>query len=125
MKKSISGFALGLVATIIGGFCAYYYWAIFAIVGAFSDGILKTILTILPLINMGSFVLSLIGSIICLFRAKVGGIILLVASTISLICFTTIFITIKSFSLIVLLMVLPSFWVFLAGIIACKKIKKS
>lgn len=124
MKKSVPSFVLGLIFSIIGALAAYLFYAIFILVGAFT-GHIASIITILPLLNLFSFGISFIGAIVCLINKKVGGIILIVASVISLICYIVIMISLKLFDFVVYLFAIPSLIILFAGILALKKKKQT
>ncbi len=120
MNKSVLAFILGLIMSIIGAIASYLFFAVYIIVGTFS-GQIGSIFTLLPLINLASFGISCIGSILCLIKKKVGGIILIFASIISLVCYITLMISIKLYDFKIVLFMIPTIIIFLAGIIAIKK----
>ena len=124
MNKSIPSFVIGLIFSLIGGICACLFWIVFVLIGAIADGAVKIIITIFPFINVGMFVLSLVGSLLCLKRAKIGGIILLISSIISLICFAAISISLKTFNIVEILFWIPTVFIMVAGMLALKDSKK-
>jgi len=123
MKKSVPAFVLGLIFSIIGALSAYLYYAIFILVGAFS-GHLFTAVTVLPILNLISFGISFLGSIICLIKRQVGGSILIIASIISLICYIVTIVCLKIYKPSIFIFLIPTIIIFLCGIIALKKSKK-
>ena len=123
MNKSVPAFVLGLIFTIIGAIASYIFYAIFILVGTFT-GHIHSIVTLLPLVNLFSFAISFVGSIFCLIKRKVGGIILILSSIISLICFVVIITTLKLYDFDVFLFVVPTIIILIAGIIALKKSHK-
>ena len=125
MIKSISSFVLGLVFSIIGAIAGYVLWLIGIFVGAFSTGMIQTIFLILPIINLVTFIISFTGCFFCLWKARIGGIIMFIASTISLICLITIFITFKDFSFVYFLFLSPTIVLFVNSINAISKKQKT
>ena len=125
MTKSISSFVLGLVFSIIGAIAGYVLWLIGIFVGAFSTGMIQTIFLILPIINLVTFIISFTGCFFCLWKARIGGIIMFIASTISLICLITIFITFKDFSFVYFLFLSPTIVLFVNSINAISKKQKT
>ena len=125
MKKSISSFALGLIFSIIGAIAGYFFWFVFTLVGAFSQGVANTIFTILPLINFITFIVSFIGSFFCLWKAKIGGIIMLISSTISAICLITVLAFSKSIQVIHALFIIPTLVILITSILAIIKKPKT
>ena len=125
MTKSISSFVLGLVFSIIGAIAGYVLWLIGTFVGAFSTGMIQTIFLILPIINLVTFIISFTGCFFCLWKARIGGIIMFIASTISLICLITIFITFKDFSFVYFLFLSPTIVLFVNSINAISKKHKT
>ena len=124
MRKSISSFVLGLVFSLIGGISAYLFWFIFLLIGAFTQGTVQTILTTVPIINFITFVISFIGCFFCLWKARIGGIIMLVSSTISAICMIVVFVAVKNIEYVYFLFLIPTLVLFINSIFAiCKKKK--
>ena len=123
MNKSISSFVLGLIFSIIGGITSYIFWLILALISAFATGILQIVVTICPLVNMATFVLSFLGCFFCLGKAKAGGIIMLIASILSLTSIFAVFIVIGTFKVVMLLFLLPTLIIFHVAIAAIKKKK--
>ena len=124
MKKAIPSFILSLIFSIIGAIAAYVFYAVFILVGAFT-GQLYTAVTLLPIINIFSFGIAFIGSIFCLINRKIGGIILILASIISLACYIVIITSLKLYQFNVFLFMAPTIFILFAGIIAFKKRKKT
>lgn len=120
MKKSISGFVLGLIFSIIGAISSYLFYGVFILLGVLTQAI-QTLVTILPLINLISFGISFIGSIFCLINKKVGGIILLIASVISLICYIVIIIAIKLYHISALIFMIPTIIIFIVSLTTFKQ----
>lgn len=81
-SRSVAGFVLGLVPGLILGFIAFYLIIIFAtaesLVGA-ATGNVQSFFTIMSWLFMCGALLSIIGSAFCFTRAKIGGVIMLVA----------------------------------------------
>jgi len=124
MNKSIPAFALGLIFSLIGVALAYVYWVVFVIIAAFSSEAIKTICTIIPLINICVFTISFIGSFFCLGKLKIGGIILIISSLTSIICYATTSIALKTLNFPMVLCWLPAVVILCAGTLAIKKDKK-
>ena len=120
MKKSLPSFILGLILSIIGAIAAYVFYAIFILIGAFT-GHFYAVISLLPMVNILSFGISFVGSIICLTNRKVGGTIMIFASIISLICYAVIIISLKIYQFNVLLFAIPTLLILITGIIAIKK----
>ena len=120
MKKVNSSFVVSLIFSLIGLGCSYLFMVVFVLVGAFTNGVIKTIITIIPYINMAMYIISLIGSCICLSKRKLGGNILILASTISLICLITLCISIKAINLLLIMFWLPAIINLFTGIKALK-----
>ena len=118
MRKSIPTFILGLVFSIIGAIAGYVLWLIGVFVGAFSTGAIQTIFLTLPTINLITFVISFIGCFFCLWKARIGGIIMFVASTISIICMTVIFVIINEVTGTYYLFFIPTLAILTNSIIA-------
>jgi len=123
MKNSKIGF-ISLASSLIGLIASFIYWIIFLSIGIAFDGLIQAILQIAPLLNMMSFLIALTGAIICFFKARVGGIFLIIASAISLICYATICIATKSFEAVIILMIIPTLVNLFSGIKASKQRKK-
>ena len=121
MNKSVLGFVLGLIFSLIGIACAYLFWMIFILFGAFTPDSVKVVLTVFPFINLGMFVISLIGSFFCLKKPRIGGIIMFISAIISFVCFAAICIALKTFDLIIILFWVPTIIVLVAGMITYKK----
>ena len=125
MNKSIAGFVLGLVFSLLGAIASYILWVVTVLVAAFSFGNAPGILAYLPLINISTYVISLVGCCFCFAKPKVGGIIMLVAGLLSTICLTTVFILLKAFDVMFILFVIPTFMILLAAILSLIKAKKA
>ena len=125
MNKSVPAFVVGLIFSIIGAIVGYVFWAVFVLLSITQKGATQTLCNILPMINMATFALSFIGCIFCLIKPKVGGIIMLAASIISILCFVALFILLKSFNFLTFLFMIPSFIILIAGVIALNKRTKS
>lgn len=125
MNRSISSLVLGLIFSIIGGISGYILWTVFILISIGNEGILQLIFSIGPLINLATFGLSFIGSFFCIGKAKAGGIIMFIASLISLICLLTILMAIKTFPIIYVLFFIPTLVIFHAAIAAMKKKKRT
>ncbi len=125
MNKSIPAFVIGLIFSIIGAICAYLFWMVFVLIGAFTGGNLGAALTVLPMVNLASFAISFVGCFFCFRKAKVGGIIMLSASILSLACFLVISILLKSFNIIQILFWLPTVLVMVAGMLGIKASRKT
>ncbi|MBO5954705.1 MAG: hypothetical protein J6Q13_01905 [Clostridia bacterium] len=119
MNKSIPAFILGLILSIIGAISAYLFYGVFIIIGVFTNTI-QTLVTLLPLINIISFGIAFIGSIFCLIKKKIGGIILLIASTISLLCYIVVIITLKLYQFNVLIFIVPTILILIIGLTTFK-----
>ena len=123
MKKSIPAFVLGLIFSIIGAISAYLFYAVFILVGALTQA-MQTAIIVLPILNLICFAISFVGSILCLFHKKVGGIILLLASIISLTCYIVIIIKLKLSSLRFLFFTIPTIIILIVSLTTFKT-KKS
>lgn len=119
MNKSIPAFIFGLIFSIIGAISAYLFYGVFIIIGIFTNTI-QTVVTILPILNLITFGISFIGSILCLIRRKVGAIILVIASTISLICYIVIIVTTKFYQISAILFTVPTLIIFITGLATLK-----
>ena len=118
MKRSIAGFVLGLISTIAAGICSYLYLVIAAFASIGAKGINQTLLGITPFINMAVLIIGLIGVIFCMIRRKVGGALMLFSSLVSIACILTLFLMLKTIDPTAFLLVLPSFMLFIASLIA-------
>ena len=107
MNKSIPAFIFGLIISIIGAISAYLFYGVFIIVGVLTDTF-QTVVTVLPVLNIISFGIAFIGSIFCLIKKKIGGIILLIASITSLLCYIIIIVTLKLYQFNVLIFIVPT-----------------
>lgn len=125
MNKSVPAFVIGLIFSIIGAICAYAFWAVFVLLSITQKGAVQALCNILPLINMATFVLSFIGCCFCFSKAKIGGILMLVASIISIICFVLLFILLKAFDVMASLFLIPTIFILIAGLMAITKSKKA
>ncbi len=125
MKKSVPAFAIGLSFSIIGAIVGYAFWAVFVLLSITQTGTAQTLCNILPLINMATFALSFVGAILCLTKPKVGGVLMLSASIISIICFISLFILLKIFNVITMLFIIPTIFIIIASIISLRKDRKN
>ena len=119
MNKSIPSFIFGLIFSIIGAISAYLFFAVFILVGTLTMAI-QSVVTILPMVNLACFGISFIGSIFCLIKKKVGGIILLIASIISLTCDIVVIITLKIYAFNVFLFIVPTIIILIIGLTTFK-----
>ena len=124
MNKAIPSFVIGLIFSILGAISATFFMVVTIFVEAFSIGALNDSLIIVTLINILTFAISFIASFFCFKLAKVGGIMMLISSIISLICFAIICITLKTISFLVMIFWIPTVLIFVAGILACKLSKR-
>lgn len=125
MNKCVSGFILGLVFSILGAIASYILWIVTVLVAAFSLGKAASILAYLPLINIGTYVISLVGCCFCFAKPKVAGIIMLVAGILSTICLTTVFVLLKAFDVMFILFVIPTLIILLASMLSFLKARKA
>ena len=123
MDKSMPAFLIGLISSIIGAICAYLFWIIFVLISTLTTDTVRVLLNIFPFINLATFAISFIGCLFCLRRARIGGLIMIISSALSLICFTVICIALKTVSLTFVLFWLPTIFIFVAGMIGYKKKK--
>lgn len=121
MKKSTLAFVLGLVFSIIGAISTLIFNLVFIFVGIFASGALQAIATITPYINLLALAISLIGSFVCLSKARVGGIIMMVSVIISITCLALICIAFKTINAPIIFFWFPTFILFLTAIVAIKK----
>lgn len=119
MNKSIPAFIFGLIFSIIGAVSAYLFFAVFILVGTLTLAI-QSVVIILPMVNLACFGISFIGSILCLIKKKVGGIILLIASITSLICYIVIITTLKIYAFNVFLFMIPTIIILIVGLTTFK-----
>ena len=124
-NRSIPAFVIGLISSIVGAITAYVFWLVFVLIGAVSGGTIKIILNIFPFINLATFAISFIGCFFCLKRSRIGGLIMILSSALSLICFTVICVALKTVNLIFVLFWLPTIFILVAGMIGYKKKKDS
>lgn len=120
--KSISCCVLGVVFSIIGAFCAYVFdvlliFLIFAIKQ-------NPYIILLPYINIGMYVVSLAGAIICLFNKKVSGIIMLISSIINVLLLVVLCIWLKQFHILFVLFWLPTLFILIIAFTALIKSKQ-
>ena len=125
MNKCVSGFILGLVFSILGAIASYILWIVTVLVAAFSLGKAASILAYLPLINIGTYVISLVGCCFCFAKPKVAGIIMLIAGILSTICLTTVFVLLKAFDVMFILFVIPTLIILLASMLSFLKARKA
>ena len=123
MNKSIPAFIVGIIFSILGAISSYIFFTFVIFVVAFSD-LPSPPISILPLINILPFAISFIGSIVCMFRKKVGGILLIVSAIISFLCYLAIIFSIKLYDINVILFMIPTIFILIAGLIAVKPKKK-
>jgi len=119
MNKSIPAFVLGLFLSIIGAIAAYLFFAVFILVGTITNAFQSAVI-ILPLVNLACFGIAFIGSIFCLIKKKVGGIILLIAGIISLICYIVLILTLKIYQFNIFLFMLPTILIILISLTTFK-----
>lgn len=124
MNKCISGFVLGLIFSLLGALASYVLWIVCVLVVAFSQSHLA-ILAYLPLINIATYVISLVGCCFCFAKPKVAGIIMLVGGGLSAIILTTIFVMLKVFNAIFILFVIPTLIILLASMLSFLKARKA
>ncbi len=118
-KKSIPSFVFGVIFSIIGAIAAYLFYGVFIIVGALTKAI-QSIATILPLLNLICFGISFIASIFFLIRKKIGGIILIVANTISLICYIVVIVALKIYQFNMFIFMIPTVLLLIIGATSLK-----
>ena len=121
MKKSVLAFVLGLIFSIIGAISTLVFNVAFIFVAAFTTGTLQSIATIVPYINLIALAISLVGSFICLSKAKIGGIIMMISAILSIVCFIMICIAFKTINPVIIFFWMPTFILFLTSIVAIKK----
>lgn len=124
MNKCISGFVLGLIFSLLGALASYILWIVCVLVAAFSKGALD-ILVYLPLINIATYVLSLVGCCFCFGKPKVAGIIMLIAGALSSIILVTIFVMLKAFDVMYILFVIPTLIILLSSMLSFLKARKA
>lgn len=125
MNKCISGFVLGLIFSILGAISSYVLWIVTVLVAAFSLGNAPGILAYLPLINIITYVVSLVGCCFCFAKPKVAGIIMLIAGILSSICLTIVFVLLKAFDAMFILFVIPTLIILLASMLSFLKARKA
>ena len=123
MENSKPAFIIGIISSIAGTILTYVFWLIFVLKANLIDTAMKIILNIFPFVNLATFAISLIGSLLCLKKSRIGGIIMILSSSISLICFTVVCIALKTVSLTFVLFWLPTIFILVAGMIGYQKKK--
>ena len=123
MNKNISAFIIGLIFSIIGAIASYAFSTVWIFLSLATVNL--SMFTMLPLINIAFYALALIGSILCLFKAKIGGRIMVIAAVLSLILFAELCIILKSIHFVLILFWLPSLFILISGNSAIKKYKKN
>ncbi|MBQ9795783.1 MAG: hypothetical protein IJW36_02320 [Clostridia bacterium] len=118
--KSVSSCVLGIIFSIIGAIGAY----VFDVVLIFLVLAIKPnpFIMLIPYVNIGAYVISFIGSIICLFNRKVSGIIMIISSIINFVLLIVLCIWLKLFHFLFIVFWLPAL---ITLIIAIRDIKKS
>lgn len=124
MCKSASAFFVGFLSSLIGAIFSYLIFLVVGRMGEIIGGEIQTTLIAFSFLNMGSFVLALVGSFFCLGISKPGSIILFISATLSTLSFVMIFILQKTLILIFSMFCFPTLFIYAAGIIA-KHAKKS
>ena len=124
MRKVIPSFVMCLIFSIIGAICAYLFSVVFVIAGAFVGGIFKTLSTTIPFINMATFGLSFIATFFCFKQPKFAGILMIISSILSLICFVIMCVALKSIDIITICFWLPTLFILIAGILSLKASRK-
>ena len=123
MNKSITAFILGLVFSIIGLITAFVFWLVFTIIGAFTTGMMQTMCTVMPLINIFSFIPCIVGCCFCFAKRKVGGIIMLVGALIGILSLTILFFATKLVEIRLFLFTIPSLLMLIPSFIAMRRRK--
>lgn len=118
MSKSGSAFFVGFLSSLIGAVFSYLIFFMVGRMGEIVGGEVQTILIVFSFLNMGAFVLALIGSFFCLGISKPGSVILFIASALSTLSFVVIFIMQKTLILLFSIFCFPTLFIFVAGIIA-------
>ena len=123
MNKSVSACICGIIFSIIGAIASYVFCTIYLFLSLALASL--SIVSFVPLINLAVYALALIGSIVCLFKAKPGGIIMIISAILSLICMVVICIALKVFNAGILICWIPALIILLIGTSAVKKHNKN
>ena len=121
VNKSLSSFYVGIIFSIIGFISSYFLGAVILLLTIAIQP--NSFISLIPYINLITYVLSFIGAIFSLFKAKISGIIMLTSSIFSLILFAILCFGLKMINFIFILFWLPTLFILIASIIAFKNSK--
>ncbi len=122
--KSIPYCVLGVVFSIIGALCAYVFDVLIIVLSLVIKQ--NVFIMLIPYVNIGLYVISFISAIICLFNAKISGIITIVSSIINIILFVVLLVWLKVYEILIIaiLLCLPSIILLIIGLRSLRKHNK-
>ena len=122
--KSIPCCVLGLIFSIIGALCAYVFDVLIIVLSLVIKQ--NVFILLIPYASIGLYVISFISAFICLFNAKISGIITTISSIINIILFVVLLGWLKVYEIfiIAILLGLPSIILLIIGLSAIRKHNK-